>query len=198
MSDDVELKIRLKITLSTEVFQGAYHSGAAQQSYMLNHPVTVFSHGEQLLWRQSRDLAGNLDDRLPGNGLVAINQGTCVLSDKGGQPIVTLGNFTAPVSSQSGPAVFNRWKKEYQVQKASQTTWVGKGVWELVNDESAPPPTRYLTSAWKYNTSASSGVGGLVVEFGQGILVFTDPTGIDRRLRIWAAAPPWTLAKFSN
>jgi hypothetical protein len=183
MANRVEIEVRLKIVLATEQFGGRYHTGANSTSYMLNHPVTIFAENDsdRMKWMQHRDRQGHFDDRLPGNGLVSINQGDCQLNDMNGKPVVTLSNFAAPIISSSGVADYKYKRSTYQTQKDSQINWVGRGAWELVEDKSDPPAPRYLTSAWTFNTSASASVGGLVVEFGSGVLVFDDPSKITHR-----------------
>lgn len=180
----VEVKVRLKITLATEWFQGRDHTGAPSQSYMLNHPVTIFSQSDndKLRWVQNRDREGHYNDRLPGNGLVTTNnQGDCKLTDQAGGTVAVLSGFTAPVSSSSGTAEFKYHIGNYQGQKESRTDWVGRGVWELVQDSSDAPAPRYISSAWKFNTSKSISLGVLMAEGSSGTLVLTDPAHVDRR-----------------
>lgn len=184
MPGRVEIEIRLKITLATEKFGGRYHTGGSETQYMLNHPITVFAESDngKLRWLQHRDRSGNFEDRLPGNGSVVINQGSCQLFDQTGKLAVVLSSFASPVISSDGIAEY-KWKKPatYAQTKDSEINWVGKGVWELVADKSDAPAPSYLTSRWTFNTSSSSNVGGLVVEFGSGVLVFDDPSKISRR-----------------
>jgi len=183
MANRVEIKVRLKITLATEQFQGRYHTGQSTTAYMLNHPVTVFTQGDsdKMRWMQGRDQNGHFEDRLPPNGLVVINQGECQLLDNNNKLVATLSGFAAPVISSSGTAVYKYKKSAYSPQKDSQINWVGRGVWELVADRSDTPAPNYIQSRWTFNTSASTGVGGLVVEFGQGTLVLDDPSKITHR-----------------
>ena len=177
----VEVKVRLKIVLSTETFRGPDHSGPSTVSYSIEHPITLFTSGNSVLWRQNRDRSGNFDPRLPGNGGVVFEQADCVLTAEGGKQVARLSNFTVPLTSTAGGVEY-WWKKpSYQPQKNSQIDWRGRGKWELLQDSSPSTEWVFLFSDWKFNTSASTALGGLFVQGSTGTLTFTDPSNVDRK-----------------
>jgi len=193
MAQEIDIKVRIKITLAQEHFTGRDHSGGANVNYDLNHPIRIVYKDGQLQWLQDRDRAGKEEsaDRLPGHGLVVIDgTGDCVLKTlTGDSEVVVLEGFTAPASSKKGLARYKYKVKAVEFRKDSAITPRGVGSWEIVNDSSGALPTRYVTSGWKFNTSAGRSAGILMAEGASGTFTLTDPYGVNRRFAYVGGGP---------
>jgi hypothetical protein len=199
MAEDIDIKVRIKITLAQEHFTGRDHIGGSDANYELNHPVRIVFKDGGFHWYQDRDRAGKEEsaDRLPGHGLVSIDgSGDCILKTLAGDAdVVVMEGFTAPASRQRGVARYKYKAKTVEVRKDSVIAPRGVGSWEIVRDTSSAPPTRYITSAWKFNTSAGKNAGILMVEGGSGTFTLTDPYHVDRRFAYVGGGPSADLGK---
>lgn len=195
MAETVDLKVRVKIVLSQEHFSGPYHSGA-DTNYELNHPVRIVAHSGNLAWVQDRDRAGNQDqEHLPGHGDVVMDgDGNCALKS-GGRDALIFEGFTKPPTNRKGVARY-KWKQgQNQQTKNSTITYKDVGTWEIVQDKSDAPAPRYLTTGWKFNTSAGRSAGILVAEGGSGTFTLTDPYGVNKKFAFIGGGPSADIGK---